>query len=610
MLKAILICVVCLCWAVPAYAQNEEPRLALAVVAFQAIPANSPYAYLKDGLPEAITAQLVKIPQLDVLTRSQLQAVLKEQGFGQSAYVDPASAPRIGQLVGARYLLTGSFQVQAQDLLLQAQLIDVESGKVVFAEPFKASLKNPLKLQGDVARHLVDKLSLKLEPKVQAALATASLKNEKALKHYVTALQAIEQEHWQQARDALLQSLELELGFIEAHQYLLEVSAKLEQVPALLNQYQAWVQRKDCPAIVWNYLGNVQVARKAWPEAEKAYQQVLAKAPDFVPVYNNLGVLAILSQQDYPGARTWFHKALRLNPLEPITHYNLGKWHFDQKQHEQGQNYFRKALELSHGKFLDEIQDALFGGELKIYGQAKTLPGGQIIGEVILKRNSEAPVTLLEIHDDLGGVERVNRARIVASRLKYMLFELVPDNIVSDVMNHENVVQTRNQGKLIVTVGVEAAERLGLSREDLAHQWAKTLAYYLAYEGTTYRTKAGAPTLPQEVQYLQQGDQLYQQRRYHEALAAYQQAVEVKWRLFSAHYSMGMIYMELGEYAKAEHSFENILRVDPTYVQAHLALGELYFRTAHYEESRKFLLRVLELDANNLQAQKLLKEIH
>lgn len=43
-----------------------------------------------------------------VLERSQLQAVLEEQNLGMSGRVRPDTAARIGQLVGAQYLVTGT----------------------------------------------------------------------------------------------------------------------------------------------------------------------------------------------------------------------------------------------------------------------------------------------------------------------------------------------------------------------------------------------------------------------------------------------------------------------------------------------------------------------
>jgi tetratricopeptide (TPR) repeat protein len=596
--------------ALPAQAQQTavaQERMAIAVVNFKPLK-TSGYDYLREALPEAIGAQLQKIPQIHVFTRMHVDSVLREQGFAETAFVDAKGAPRIGKLVGARYLLTGSYQVEGKKLLLYPQLIDTETGKVLFADTLQAPLTDPLEVQRDAAQQVASRLAINLNPKTREALKKVAIQNEQALKAYVEGLHLLDQEKLQPALAAFSKSIEHAPDFVEAHQQLMAVAKRMGQVSELLPRYQQWIPKATLAPILWNYLGNVYLERGEWSQAEQAYLSCIKGAPDFLPAYNNLGVLAMVSKQDHAKGLEWFRKALQINPLEPATYYNIGKLYYEQKDHEQGQHHFRQALSLSHGLYLKEIQQDLFGGALKIGGQSRQLPGGQVVGEVRLKRQDQPEIVLMEIHDDLGGFSKVDRAHIVSLRLNQMLAELTPENISEGTMNHEAVVQTKSR-KLIVTVGASAAERLGMDRNDLAKLWAKSLAYYLAYEGTAYRTKSAIPTEPEEVQHLRQGDQLYGQGKYPEALAAYQKALDINWRLYSAHYSMGMIYLEQRQYPESEQSFERILKLEPGHQSALLGLAELYIRSGYPQEAKQCLDVILKQDPHHSRALALRQEL-
>ena len=89
-----------------AQAQNR-PRIA--VVNFGN---SSAWTWWGDNLGAAaadeMTTQLVKSGRFTVLERAQIGAVLAEQNLGASGAVTPATAPKIGKLLGVQFLVTGS----------------------------------------------------------------------------------------------------------------------------------------------------------------------------------------------------------------------------------------------------------------------------------------------------------------------------------------------------------------------------------------------------------------------------------------------------------------------------------------------------------------------
>jgi len=63
---------------------------------------------LGDGMAEMLATALVETGKFRVLERQQIHDVLGEQDLGASGRVDPATAAKIGKVLGARYLVYGT----------------------------------------------------------------------------------------------------------------------------------------------------------------------------------------------------------------------------------------------------------------------------------------------------------------------------------------------------------------------------------------------------------------------------------------------------------------------------------------------------------------------
>lgn len=56
---------------------------------------------------DAIALHLMKTNKFDVLERSYLERVLREQHLHQTGLIDPSTGAKIGKILGARYIITG-----------------------------------------------------------------------------------------------------------------------------------------------------------------------------------------------------------------------------------------------------------------------------------------------------------------------------------------------------------------------------------------------------------------------------------------------------------------------------------------------------------------------
>jgi len=89
------------------FAQNLKGlKKRIAVVSFQD---KVRYGHnIGQGIADMLVTKLVESKQYLVVERSELDALLKEQGLGQSGLVTQQSAAKVGQLLGVEMIVTGS----------------------------------------------------------------------------------------------------------------------------------------------------------------------------------------------------------------------------------------------------------------------------------------------------------------------------------------------------------------------------------------------------------------------------------------------------------------------------------------------------------------------
>jgi len=111
---------------------------------------------LRDGLAQMLITDLAELPEIRVVERARLKAILEEHGLAASGKVDAASAARVGKLLGARDLVLGSFFDLAGTLRIDARVVEVETGKVVRSVGVNGPAADFWGLERDLAAKLAD----------------------------------------------------------------------------------------------------------------------------------------------------------------------------------------------------------------------------------------------------------------------------------------------------------------------------------------------------------------------------------------------------------------------------------------------------------------------
>ncbi|PIQ26928.1 hypothetical protein COW36_16995 [bacterium (Candidatus Blackallbacteria) CG17_big_fil_post_rev_8_21_14_2_50_48_46] len=201
--------------------------LRLVVMPFRNLSQNREDAWLSESLSESLTQALTGVENLQLIERNQIQVVLQEQYFTQSAFADPQSAPELGKLLGAQQILLGNFQKQGQTLLISTRVVDVKTGQILpeFATQIKGSSADIFALQEELSRSVLK--TLRQSPRLQMARMTES---SPALQHYREARDRARSEtptDLQSALKQVNQALEQDPDFARAYGLRAELEARL-----------------------------------------------------------------------------------------------------------------------------------------------------------------------------------------------------------------------------------------------------------------------------------------------------------------------------------------------------------------------------------------------
>jgi TolB-like protein len=106
-----------------------------------------------------LISDLSASPSLSIVERARLQDVLDELELGRSRKLDQATVSRIGKLLGARYLVVGSYFDLLGSLRIDARAIETETGKVLTSVGARGRPDDFLELEQKLAQALGESLA-------------------------------------------------------------------------------------------------------------------------------------------------------------------------------------------------------------------------------------------------------------------------------------------------------------------------------------------------------------------------------------------------------------------------------------------------------------------
>lgn len=117
----------------PLLAQDDmRPTVAVLPFVNSAIGAsNAELAPLSKGIADLLLTEMAQNPAIRMVERENIVKLLDEQNLARDGRVDDATAARIGKLLGAKHMVTGTFVTdRSGTMVITLKSIDSETGRI------------------------------------------------------------------------------------------------------------------------------------------------------------------------------------------------------------------------------------------------------------------------------------------------------------------------------------------------------------------------------------------------------------------------------------------------------------------------------------------------
>jgi TolB-like protein len=278
------------------YILGDDREKSIAVLPFANISLDPEDAYFADGIHDEILAQLSKIRDLKVISRTSVMSYREE---------NRPPLPEIATKLGVANILEGSVRLAGNRVRITIQLIEAASDAHLWTETYDRELTaaNIFSIQSDVATTVAEALRAALSPEEQDRLASAPTENLAAYEAYLLGRQRL-------ARLTAAASAEA----VEYFQQAIELDPEFALAYAgLADSYVVQVYFGGLPSV------GGSASEEGLAKAQAAADKALALDDQLGEVYKSLAGIKH-QRQDLQGAEAMYRRALELNPNYAMAH--------------------------------------------------------------------------------------------------------------------------------------------------------------------------------------------------------------------------------------------------------------------------------------------------
>jgi len=270
------------------------PEKSIAVLPFQNLSSDPDNAYFADGVQEEILTRLAKIADLKVISRSSTQQYQSK----------PGNFAEIAKQLGVANILEGSVQKAADQVRVNVQLVNAQTGSQLWAETYDRKLSDIFVIESEIAKGIAESLQATLTGREEQALAAKPTNNPEAYDAYLRGLAFEARSNY--SSDALFKAIDF---------YGLAV--RLDPNFAL-----AWARLSGAHALLYFNRGDTTAARRdAAKEALENAQKLQPSSPETLLF---VGYYQYWVQRDYELAKTTFEQVSKMLPGNGGVSYALG----------------------------------------------------------------------------------------------------------------------------------------------------------------------------------------------------------------------------------------------------------------------------------------------
>ena len=261
----------------------------------------------------------------------------------------------IGQALGVAHVLEGSVQRIANNVRVNAQLIDARNDAHLWAQTYTRDLADVFGIQSEIAEAIARQLQAHLSPEEKARMAKPSTTDPVAYDLYLRARQLDDLSNDPDAKGSLLQGISL-----------LEEAVRRD--PKFLRAYCLMVETHL--DLYWEGFDHTDQRREL---ARVALEKAEEIQPDAGEVHWMKGVYAYHGFRDYNHALQELEKAKELLPNEARIYVTIGAIGRRTARFQEAETNFKRAVELDPRNFIVVGEAASTFQAMRRYAEARRL---------------------------------------------------------------------------------------------------------------------------------------------------------------------------------------------------------------------------------------------
>jgi TolB-like protein len=193
-------------WAKEAVSQekslsSETTGTTVAVLNFRNASNDVTLNPLQKGFAFMLMTDLASVPGIQLVERIKLQALVEELKMGASGIVEDASAPRMGRLLRANYLIGGELtRPKSDDLNVGSYLLGVSGNKMLGQPSASGNLNEIFDLEKKILFAIIDQLKITLTEEQKKKLKKPFTTNISALYYLSKGIESSDRGNYRQAQ--------------------------------------------------------------------------------------------------------------------------------------------------------------------------------------------------------------------------------------------------------------------------------------------------------------------------------------------------------------------------------------------------------------------------
>lgn len=264
----------------------------LAVLPFKSLGPSGPFASLELGMTDAL---IMRIGELRDVELRPLSSVRRYASVDQDAL-------EAGRALGVDSVVDGSVQRHEDRLRASVRLVDVATGRQLWADRFDEQFSDIFAVQDRIAERIAHAVLSRLTKADQERLRKHPTEDPEAYQLYVTGWSALTRPGGGNLRHGLQH---------------LEAATQRDPRFAL-----AFVCLADCYALLGVF--GLAAPHSVFPAARAAVTRALELDEGLAEAHAELGHIHTVYDLDWPRADAAYRRALEINPRSSMTHHYIG----------------------------------------------------------------------------------------------------------------------------------------------------------------------------------------------------------------------------------------------------------------------------------------------